>query len=93
MYELAESCKKCGMALHLCKCCDVSDSSLNVSLSEIKDLVKDLIKDVEEYVNYEHDGDPWSEDYRVMGEMSLDAWGKGGRLDILKAMIEGGCCE
>ena len=29
-----------------------------------------------EYVDYEHDGDPWTEDARSMGEMELNEWKK-----------------
>jgi len=29
---------------------------------------------------YEHDGDPWTEDARAMGEMDIDDYAKDGRL-------------
>ena len=59
------------------------ESLLNGLLSE----TKRLIQAVEEYINYDHSGDPWEEDSREMGEMSLNAWDRDGSLNKLKAML------
>lgn len=41
-----------------------------------------------DYSDYEHDGDPWSEDARAMGEMDIDAMRNSGRLAELQKALE-----
>lgn len=55
---------------------------LQVALSE-------AVKVIEDYLAYEHDGDPWREDARVMGEMDINDYGQDGRLAHAKALLEG----
>lgn len=45
-----------------------------------------LLEAAEEYITYEHDGDPWSEDARAMGEMELDDIGEEG-LALFKEVL------
>lgn len=40
------------------------------------------------YVSYEHDGDPWSEDARSMGEMDLDNLNRLGKIDEYRALLD-----
>ena len=49
--------------------------------------IKRLIEAVEEYLNYEHSGDPFEEDSRVMGEMAIDDFNRDGSLEKLKQMV------
>ncbi len=42
---------------------------------------------IEDYLAYEHDGDPWSEDARAMGEMEINDYGRDGRLARAKAIL------
>ncbi|MCG7985049.1 MAG: hypothetical protein JAY90_20145 [Candidatus Thiodiazotropha lotti] len=41
-----------------------------------------------DYVDYEHDGDPWSEDAREMGEMDLDDLKRKGKLDEYRLLLD-----
>ena len=44
-------------------------------MEDMKKLIlafEELLFAATEYAEYEHDGDPWKEDARVMGEMELD---------------------
>ena len=41
-----------------------------------------------EYVSYEHDGDPWKEDARVMGEMDLDDLNRQGKLGDYRRLLD-----
>lgn len=43
MYEEPEKCKKCGMALDLCKCCECSESSLNALLTSEVQVSRDMV--------------------------------------------------
>lgn len=37
---------------------------------------------IQDYLAYTHDGDPWTEDARTMGEMDINAYGQDGRLSL-----------
>jgi hypothetical protein len=58
--------------------------------AENKELVKALevcLMGIKEYLEYEHDGDPWREDSRAMGEMQLDNMKRNGEYDFaIKAL-------
>ena len=58
--------------------------------AKIKALVEALgeaIASIADYVDYEHDGDPWTEDARAMGEMDIDDYAKDGRLTNARAAL------
>ena len=40
-----------------------------------------------DYVEYRHDGDPWSEDRRAMGEMDLDDLKRDGTLEEINQFL------
>jgi len=42
---------------------------------------------IEDYLAYEHDGDPWTEDARAMREMDIDDYAKDGRLTNARAAL------
>ena len=42
---------------------------------------------IDEYLNYTHNGDPWIEDARTMGEMEINEYSKDGRIDKARAAI------
>lgn len=42
---------------------------------------------IDDYLEYEHDGDPWTEDAREMGEMDIDDYRRDGRLESARAVI------
>lgn len=52
-------------------------------LASNQELIGELVEGLEralavvtDYVEYEHDGDPWTEDARQMGEMGVDYYGR-----------------
>ena len=58
--------------------------------AKIKALVEALsasVATIEDYIAYEHDGDPWTEDARAMREMDIDYYATDGRLDKAKGLI------
>lgn len=42
---------------------------------------------IDDYLTYEHNGDPWTEDARAMGEMDIDDYERDGRLESARAAI------
>lgn len=42
---------------------------------------------IEDYLDYQHDGDPWSEDARLMGEMDINEFARDGRLDKVRSLV------
>ena len=55
---------------------------------EILEALDLLLNSVIEYVNYRHDGDPYTEDARTMGEMGLNDLHRDGSLDKMKLLIK-----
>jgi len=56
----------------------------------MKDLIsafEELLNAAVEYAEYKHDGDPWSEDARVMGEMELDDLRRTGKLESYSKLL------
>jgi hypothetical protein len=56
------------------------EEQLEAALTEALSVIRD-------YLAYEHDGDPWVEDARRMGEMEIDDYGRDGRMDRALALI------
>ena len=46
--------------------------SITDDLKELREALSVCVDAITEYHEYEHDGDPWTEDARAMGEMWLD---------------------
>jgi hypothetical protein len=42
---------------------------------------------IDDYLAYTHDGDPWTEDAWLMGEMEINDYGRDGRLKAARALI------
>lgn len=61
-----------------------SESDLNVLLAAFELLLNAVI----DYDEYEHDGDPWSEDRRAMGEMDIDDLRRSGDIDKCKEIMQ-----
>jgi hypothetical protein len=49
--------------------------------------LKAALATIEDYVTYEHNGDPWTEDARAMGEMDIDDYSTDGRLEAARAAL------
>lgn len=45
------------------------------------------IATIDDYLSYEHNGDPWTEDARIMGEMDINDYQNDGRLERARALI------
>lgn len=54
---------------------------------ELLEALKKAYDAIDEYQTYEHDGDPWTEDARAMGEMTLDDMQRDGSMEKIKAAI------
>lgn len=51
------------------------------------DALKGAVAVIEDYLAYNHDGDPWKEDARTMGEMDINDYERDGRLEKARAML------
>lgn len=59
---------------------------------EIEDLraaLRAALETIADYLAYEHDGDPWSEDARIMGEMDINDYAIDGRMQNALDLLEG----
>jgi uncharacterized protein (DUF433 family) len=65
-----------------------SHDTLTARVAELEAALKTLLFASIEYVEYEHDGDPWVEDSRVMGEMILDYLDYDGTIESIKKLLE-----
>jgi hypothetical protein len=45
---------------------------------------------ISDYLAYKHDGDPWAEDARLMGEMEINEYGIDGRLQRALDLLDVG---
>ena len=57
------------------------------SHDQLVEALKDALTVIRDYLEYEHDGDPWTEDARAMGEMEIDDYKSDGRLDRAEAIL------
>jgi len=48
---------------------------------QLEQALREAVAAIRQYLNYEHDGDPWTEDARAMGEMEINDYGRDGRLE------------
>ncbi len=62
--------------------------TLIAAAPEMLEALKECFGTIKEYHEYEHDGDPWTEDARAMGEMDLDAFERDGRMEKVSNLIE-----
>ena len=53
----------------------------------VREALRSALALIDDYLAYRHDGDPWSEDARLMGEMEINCAAKDGRLDAIRALI------
>lgn len=57
------------------------------NVQALVEALNDSIATIEDYLDYEHDGDPWTEDARAMGEMDIDDFKRDGRLERAKSAL------
>jgi hypothetical protein len=58
-------------------------------IAELESHLSESLAVIADYLEYEHDGDPWSEDARLMGEMEINEYERSGRLKEARAALEG----
>ena len=49
--------------------------------------LQEALSVIDDYIAYEHNGDPWTEDARAMGEMDIDDYSRDGRLEAARAAL------
>jgi len=56
-------------------------------LEKLREALTGALAVIEDYLDYEHNGDPWTEDARAMGEMDINDYKHDGRLDAARAAL------
>lgn len=54
---------------------------------ELVAALQDALAVIDDYLAYDHNGDPWTEDARTMGEMDINDYQHDGRLDAARAAL------
>lgn len=54
---------------------------------KLRSALRAAVDTIQDYLAYQHDGDPWSEDSRTMGEMDINDYARDGRLDYALALL------
>ena len=80
--------------INITKALEAAEQSRQDMHTELVEALRACIGVIVEYTEYEHSGDPWEEDARAMGEMSIDDFKQEGKLQdvidlLLKATKEG----
>lgn len=57
------------------------------SHAQLVEALKSALAVIDDYLNYEHNGDPWVEDARAMGEMDIDDYSRDGSLEKARAAL------
>ncbi|QIW88979.1 hypothetical protein phiV208_46 [Vibrio phage phiV208] len=55
---------------------------------ELYEALEKIMPAVKQYIEYEHDGDPWTEDARSMGEMDLNELDKEGVIEEILSILD-----
>lgn len=56
-------------------------------IEKLRSALQAAVDTIQDYLAYAHDGDPWVEDSRVMGEMDINDYGRDGRLDYALSIL------
>lgn len=54
---------------------------------KLRSALEAAVETIQDYLAYSHDGDPWEEDSRAMGEMDINDYGRDGRLDYALSLL------
>lgn len=55
---------------------------------QLRSALRTAVDTIQDYLAYKHDGDPWSEDSRTMGEMDINDYEIDGRLAYALSLLE-----
>lgn len=53
----------------------------------LREALRSCLEVIDDYLAYDHDGDPWKEDARLMREMEIDDFARDGRLERARAAL------
>jgi len=72
----------------------ISDSTGGIEraadeIERLREALRGAVATITDYIEYEHDGDPWTEDARAMGEMDIDDYATDGRLAAAREALKG----
>lgn len=56
-------------------------------IDALEKALREAVATITDYVEYQHDGDPWKEDARAMGEMDINDYATDGRLAAARAAL------
>ena len=70
-----------------CFWAEAQRDALEASNKALVEALGASVATIEDYLAYEHDGDPWTEDARAMREMDIDDYAKDGRLTNARAAL------
>lgn len=62
-------------------------AQVDAAVAELVEAHKLALATIDDYLAYEHDGDPWKEDARAMGEMDINDFATDGRLGRCRSAI------
>jgi hypothetical protein len=60
---------------------------LEAENARLRDALQEAVATIEDYLSYTHDGDPWREDARTMGEMDINDYQTDGRSDRARTAL------
>ena len=63
------------------------DVRLMACSKELFEALQSALLVIQDYLDYDHDGDPWSEDARLMVEMEINDYKRDGRLNAALSVI------
>lgn len=59
------------------------------AIGALREALSGAVSTITDYIEYEHDGDPWTEDARAMREMDIDDYATDGRLEAAREALKG----
>lgn len=78
---MAQYDKLCGEA-------DEAEKRAEARIERLTTAVRSCLEVIDDYLAYSHDGDPWSEDARLMSEMDINYFANDGRRKAALEAVE-----
>lgn len=70
------------MAADVCRASDDAEADM------LRSALAAAVETIQDYLAYTHDGDPWKEDSRAMGEMDINDYARDGRLEYALSLLK-----